>query len=276
MGLCVPFVRGATSGVEISVSPTENWGSPGERLVYTVIIKNIGDTWDNYYLSKADVLGWTTTENFAWIPLAPNDNATVIFDIVVPENVLPYSVDIVTITATSEIESTISDNATVKAFGPNLVAGWNLVCFTGAGENDTLRNLFSDLNYYTDYLIYWWEAPGGPYHLQGPDEVLKDNLGYWLWVKEDRAYHTTGIEPATRDINLITGWNLVGFPITNENTTPNKIFPGLVYFTDYFMYHWAAPGGPYVLMDPSEKFENFLGYWMWINRDMTVTVPQSI
>ena len=154
--LVIPCVRGVTRGVEISVSPNENWGPRGERLVYIVTIKNIGDTWDNYYLNKTDVLGWMVSENFAWIPLAPNDNASVIFDVIIPDNVPPYSIDIITLTVTSQIDPMINDTATSKAFGPNLVTGWNLVCFTGATGTDTPSSLFPDLSYYTDYYIYYW------------------------------------------------------------------------------------------------------------------------
>jgi hypothetical protein len=263
----------AFKGVKVTISPTENWGVRGERMIYTVTVKNIGNTWDNYCLNKSDVLGWMIPENFAWIPLQPNDNASVIIDVTIPENVAPYSVDNLIVTATSVTEPAINDTDTSKAFGPNLVTGWNLVCFTGATGTDTPSSLFPNLSYYTDYYIYYWQAPGGPYHLQGPDEVFKDNFGYWLWVKEDQAYKTTGVEPATRDISMIIGWNLVGFPITNENTTPNNIFTGLTYYTDYYIYHWTAPGGPYGLQGPDEKFENYLGYWVYINQDKIVTVP---
>jgi hypothetical protein len=259
--------------VKVSISPTENWGSRGDRLVYTVTVQNIGNTWDNYYLTKTDVLGWIATENFAWLPLAPGDSASVIFEVIVPENVSMGAKDVITITATSQIEPTINDNATCIAYGPNLFGGWNLVCFTGAGENDTPNNLFTDLHYPTDYTIYYWDAPSGPYELLGPDQVFKDNVGYWLFVQNDRAVRTTGIEPASREIHLIAGWNSVGFPITNENTTPSKILTGLTYPTDYIIYWWNVPTGPYVLQGVNQVFENTRGYWIWIDQDKTVIVP---
>lgn len=145
--------------------------------------------------------------------------------------------------------------------------------FTGVGENDTPNNVFAGLSYYMDYYIYYWIAPGGPYVIQDPNEVLKDNFGYWVWVKYDKPYETSGIRPASRDIHLLSGWNLVSFPAVDENTTPNNIFTGLNYYTDYYLYYWIAPGGPYEMQGPDQVFENHLGYWVWIDRNNVVTVP---
>lgn len=72
---------------------------------------------------------------------------------------------------------------------------------------------------------------------------------------------------------LVTGWNLVGFPVVNSGTTPENIFTGLSYYTEYYITSWRAPGGPYDLQDPDQVFDNVLGYWIWINQDRMVTVP---
>jgi len=153
---------------------------------------------------------------------------------------------------------------------PDLVSSWYLVGFTGENTPD---NLFQGLNYYTDYYLFWYLAPGGPYMLQGPDEVLKDNLGYWVWINRDNTVTTSGTPPGSRDIYLENGWNLVSFPVVNGSTTPNNIFTGLNYYTDYYLYYWNAPGGPYGLQDPDGVIKDNLGYWVWINQDKTVTVP---
>jgi len=155
----------------------------------------------------------------------------------------------------------------------SLVEGWNLVCFSLTTENTTPDNVFTGLDYYTDYYIYWYNAPGGPYSIQGPDQVLKDNTGYWVWVNQDYTVTMTGTPPASRDIHLVAGWNLVGFPITNRITTPNNVFTGLNYYTDYYIYYWNAPGGPYSIQGPDQVLKDNTGYWVWVNQDKTVTVP---
>jgi len=156
----------------------------------------------------------------------------------------------------------------------NLSAGWNLVGFTRVGENCNPNNVFTGLNYYTDYYLYYWNAPGGPYGLQDPDQVLEDNLGYWVWINQDNAVRTSGTPPPSRDnVHLVAGWNLVSFPVTNENTTPNNVFTGLNYYENYYIYYYIPPGGPYGLQGPDQVFEDNLGYWVWIDRDNVVTVP---
>jgi len=102
----IPAIR----GVEVSISPTENEGLHGDRLVYTVTVRNIGNVADNYYLTKSDVLGWVASENFAWLSVAPGHFDSVNFEVIIPENVRPGIEDVITITATSQIDNTISDS----------------------------------------------------------------------------------------------------------------------------------------------------------------------
>ena len=75
------------------------------------------------------------------------------------------------------------------------------------------------------------------------------------------------------NLHLVTGWNLVSFPVVNENTTPNNVFTGLTYLENYVIYGWTAPNGPYALQGEYQVFKDNLGYWVWINTSKTVTVP---
>jgi hypothetical protein len=43
------------------------------------------------------------------------------------------------------------------------------------------------MTYYTDYYLYWYLAPFGPYELLGPNDLLQENLGYWVWVVTDKT-----------------------------------------------------------------------------------------
>ena len=160
-----------------------------------------------------------------------------------------------------------------NAYTLDLLAGWNLVGFTGVGENDTPNNLFPGLDFYTDYCIYYWDAPGGPYVLQDPYEVLDDNLGYWVWINQSWTVLSSGTPPGSCNIYLENGWNLVSFQVVNGSTTPNNIFTGLNYYTDYYLLWYLAPGGPYQLQGPNEVLRDDRAYWVWINQYKTVIVP---
>jgi hypothetical protein len=79
---------------------------------------------------------------------------------------------------------------------------------------------------------------------------------------------------AGASVNLVAGWNLVGFTAIGATDTPNSMFAPLVYNTDYIMYSWTAPGGPYALVDPTKVLKDNTGYWVnMITAAKTVTVP---
>lgn len=80
----------------------------------------------------------------------------------------------------------------------HLFRGWNLVGFT---TENTSHNTFMGLTYNTDYTLYYWNAPWGPYQVQHPDTVYKDNLGYWVWINHDRWIGTN------RAPHLVTKFN---------------------------------------------------------------------
>ena len=266
-------------GVDVSISPSENSGEPCTTLNYLVTVKNTGNLGDdNYDLTVIDNESWSPSLDNSSLSIPAGENRTTTLRVTIPENAENCTRDNVTVTATSHENAQVSDSAsciahavvTAEEFTLQLVAGWNLVGFV---IEDTPNNVFTGLNYYTDYYIYYWNAPGGPYGLQGPDQVLEDNAGYWVWINQDNTVTTSGIPPPSREIHLVAGWNLVSFPIANENTTPNNVFTGLNYYTDYYIYYWSAPGGPYGLQGPDQVLEDNLGYCVWINQNKTVTVP---
>ena len=53
----------------------------------------------------------------------------------------------------------------------------------------------------------------------------------------------------------------------------NHVFTGLIYYMNYYIYYWNVPDGPYGLQDSNVAVDNNFGYWVWIDRDNTVTVP---
>jgi parallel beta-helix repeat protein len=148
--------------------------------------------------------------------------------------------------------------------GLSLVAGWNLVGFMGFGENGTPDNMFAGMS----YTMFYWVAPGGPYRRPFGNQPVEDNLGYW--VKLDRNWQgRTSVAPDNRTIYLVAGWNLVHFPVTSANTTPDNMFAGMT----YTMYYWTAPGGPYKRPFGDQPVQLGVGYWVKLDNDKTLTVP---
>jgi oxalate decarboxylase/phosphoglucose isomerase-like protein (cupin superfamily) len=264
--------------VNVSILPGHQGTLASNTLYYLVSVKNNGNVPDNYLLTITDTAGWSENILPTSFIISPWNTENATLSVTVPPGAIAGSSDNIMVRATlTENENIYAENLCIAyAYAEstiNLVAGWNLVCFPLTSDSATPDNAFTGLTYYTDYYIYYWSAPSGPYVLQGPDEVLNDNIGYWVWIKENKAVTTSGIPLISRDIRLVAGWNMVGFPVVNAGTTPDNVFIGLTYYTNYYLYNWNAPTGPYVLQGPDQALENDLGYWTWIDRDNTVTVP---
>jgi len=229
----------------------------------------VGDNADNHRLLVDNDSNFSSPEEN--VLLGASENSYTPTTQLSPDN---YSWKVVAINTYGETKSSVwtfvVSGPTQENFYTYLENGWNLVGFI---IENTPTNIFTGLSYYTDYYLYYYTPPAGPYGLQGPDQALEDNLGYWVWINRDNTIMTSGTPPDNREIHLVAGWNLVSFPVVNENTTPNNIFPGLSYYTDYYLYWYLAPGGPYQLQGPDEVLKDNLGYWAWINRDNMVTVP---
>jgi len=163
-------------------------------------------------------------------------------------------------------ENVISTIASFLAYSlSELSAGWNLVGFPVTNENTTPDNLFENMT----YTMRYWEAPYGPYRAPFPDQPVEDNLGYWVKLDQDNNVKVYGAPPENRMIHLVAGWNLVHFPVTSADTTPENLFAGLT----YTMRYWDAPYGPYKAPFPDQPVELGVGYWVLLDNDRTVTVP---
>jgi subtilisin family serine protease len=257
--------------VEVSISPSYQSGQPGENLDYIVTVVNFGNVEDNYDLTVSDNAGWTLKLSDNLLEnVSAGENRAATLRVTIPENAKVGTRDNVTVTVISQENAQISNNAgciahAVWEFTLQLVAGWNLIGFQITNENMTPNKLFSGLS----YTMYYWDAPGGPYSEPNKDLPVEDNRGYWIWVNQDKTVRTSGTRPDNRTIYLVAGWNLVSFPWTSANTTPDNLFAGL----SYTMYYWDAPGGPYNEPSKNLPVKDNLGYWVRVDENTTVTVP---
>jgi len=159
----------------------------------------------------------------------------------------------------------------VETISLHLVAGWNLVGFPLENENATPNKLFAG----TTFTMYQWAAPYGPYSGPNKDLPVEDNRGYWVKENQDITITYSGIRSSdnpggsVKTMYFVAGWNLVSFPRTSANTTPNNLFAG----TTFTMYQWAAPYGPYSGPNKNLPVEDNRGYWIHVGENTTVTVP---
>jgi len=97
--------------VSVSISPTYNSGAPTEVLSYTVTVKNTGNLDDNYILTASDNTGWGPTVSPTPLFVASGSAGEATLTVTVPENAKFCTMDNITVTATSQSDNTVSDNA---------------------------------------------------------------------------------------------------------------------------------------------------------------------
>jgi len=249
-------------GVEVVIENKLLEGWPSQNLVYTIDVHNSGNVVDNIILSYVPD-GWPdiTIVPPVLIDVMPCEHRQATMLIHVPDQALPSTYKEITVTAESQFcHATDSDNAQahvtekLENFTLHLVAGWNLVGFQVTNENMTPDNLFAG----TTFTMYQWAAPYGPYSEPSYTSPVTDNRGYWVMENQDTTITFSGVRQSSRTMYFATGWNLVHFPLTSANTTPDNLFAG----TTFTMYQWAAPYGPYSEPSYTSPVTDNRGYWV--------------
>jgi uncharacterized membrane protein len=110
-------------GVEVSISPTSENGSPGAALTYTVTVRNTGSVADNYVLTKSDNASWSLSLLPSTLSLAVGENETSTLTVTISASAENNTQDSVTVTATSQTDSSVSGNASCTARCENIVPG---------------------------------------------------------------------------------------------------------------------------------------------------------
>jgi uncharacterized membrane protein len=104
------------AGVEVSISPPRKTALPGATLSYLVVVKNTGNNPDNYNLSVIDDAGWnpTLSENLL-TNIPPGESRGVNLFVKIPNDAVPCTEDNIWVIAISQIDNTVSDNASCIA-----------------------------------------------------------------------------------------------------------------------------------------------------------------
>jgi uncharacterized membrane protein len=262
-----------TCGVEVTIENKLLEGYPSQMLAYTIDVHNSGNIVDNIILSFVPD-GWPDIVIIppVLIDVLPCETRQATMLVHVPDGASPCTYKPIEVIAESMFcHATDSDNAMAHVieksenFTLHLVAGWNLVGFQVTNADMTPNNLFAG----TAFTMYQWAAPYGPYSEPTKTLPVEDNRGYWVKENMDITITFSGVRPSSRTMYFVAGWNLVSFPLTSANTTPNNLFAG----TAFTMYQWAAPYGPYSEPTKTLPVEDNRGYWVKENMNYSVTIP---
>ena len=182
-------------GVEVSILPSYQSGLPGILLTYTVTVTNTSNVVDNYVLSVGDNAGWgpsVSPEPLLVLPSA-SDNTTL--SVTVPENVVPSTEDNITVTATSQMDNTVSDSGLCTAHVLSPKAEFSLI---------TLYEVGLDLNLYLNQgskLVVKFYT----YENAFEDENVIENFSPPRHVEENKnARHPEGIGVKKVRLDLTT------------------------------------------------------------------------
>ena len=158
--------------------------------------------------------------------------------------------------------------------GPNLVS---IPCITFAmNTSDALESIagsYSSVHGYVDDPADPWKS----YNPSLPNWTIQDltlmdrKTGYWIYVPENTTYTLVGNLSKPNVIELVPGWNLLGYP-TNESmdagTSFTSLLPASIYATVYNASdaadHWKKyePGA---LDNDLTITDTYLGYWIYTN-----------
>jgi uncharacterized membrane protein len=94
----------------VLILPSEKEGTSGENVTFTVTVTNIGDTEDNYDLSASDTEGWALGLPSSVGPLENGASAEVTLEVAIPDDAENCTQNSVTVTATSQENTEITDN----------------------------------------------------------------------------------------------------------------------------------------------------------------------
>jgi hypothetical protein len=103
------------SPVEVSISPDYQSGTPGTILTYVVTVKNNDIDPDNFGLEVSDGAGWSVSISPNSLMIPPGENRAATLSVTIPENAEYCTDDVITITATSRADPTVSDNVSCIA-----------------------------------------------------------------------------------------------------------------------------------------------------------------
>jgi len=118
-------------GVEVSISPLSQDGSPGTPLTYTVTVTNTGGVADTYVLTKGDDLGWSPSLSPSTLSLAVGASGTATLTVTLGTS----GTDTITVTATSQTDSSVSGSANCTAHAVSIPPGKVKVTIDSAAKS---------------------------------------------------------------------------------------------------------------------------------------------
>lgn len=153
-----------------------------------------------------------------------------------------------------------------KEFNLSLSRGWNLISTPLKLTDKTVSTIFNSLDYSKifTYNGKWIELKD--------DDEINETLGLWIQMNEDQTLAIVGEEATDTELNVIDGWNLIGYPsLTNRSV--NEVLDGIDYSSifSYINDEWKG----YNPLKPINTLNYLMpgyGYWVKANENSTLVI----
>lgn len=252
-------------------------------LTYTVDIKAYDS--GNFTLTQLAHLTneYSSVISFTNISVNSNTKASVIID---PTEVHDLKIDNDGDGTTDEVKEPDVDEK-IGTCSIQIHTGWNLISIPLVPGDINTASVLPPIS--GNYSIIWeynasdttdhWKKyePSAPF---GNDLTeMEPGKGYWILMTSDNTLSITGTVPELTDIDLKTGWNLIGYnsldsqPITDARSSITGNYDIIwEYNASDTIDHWKK-------YDPNAPFGNDLtdmepgkGYWILMNSDDTLEI----
>jgi len=111
---CIAHVT-IVRGVQVVIDPLSQENENGGTLTYTVTIKNLGNVWENFQLTRGDNTGWTLALDNTWLLVPKGENRTTRLNVTIPANARGSTWDNIWVKATSKDNVAVFDNKSCLA-----------------------------------------------------------------------------------------------------------------------------------------------------------------
>ena len=151
--------------------------------------------------------------------------------------------------------------------------GWNLISLPWQTTSVNIENALYEISW-DRAMIYkngrWYTyntARDGKYNIGFP--MVNNTMGIWVHTTKNGTLLDSSKDIGITNINLYTGWNLVGYPSNNHTRTVADALSGVSY--DYVQVYNTTSGQIETLVS-SDIMQPGKGYWIHVTADCIWTV----
>lgn len=266
----------------------------GQTILYAFeIVSDLGD-WDppsgekGWYVDDVSIVAMVPDEVVVVGPLQVDTSGTLISMETQTVNFLAKLIpggQVRVVLRTGLASDTYPDNnefSIIIDIDPNhyvydLVPGWNLISLplipTSGDPNTVLASIdgkWDVLRYYdaTDDMDHWKEYSIAKRYNDMPP--LTEKMALWIHMKEAAVLDLSGSIPSTTDIQLLRGWNFVGYPSLYDRDLLSALNNPDI--TKVEAYDPTAPPTFLRQLDITDLMLTEYGYWIYATQDTMWTV----